>query len=203
MRATLQGHIPEGQQVEAVIIRVQQGEQECFSWIVDAYQQPIYRYCCRMLGNTQDAEDAVQDVLVKAYQSIRGYKPAVSFSAWLYRIAGNHCLNLLRQRRRQGQFLQLFRPAATVAGPEQELDQRLYSPALEKAIGRLSLEERNLLVLRVFEEQSFPEISAILNINPNALHKRMERIKRKVRETMQAEEGISWNGRESVMSTKI
>lgn len=98
----------------------------------------------------------------------------------------------------------VFRPdTAAAAGPEQRLEERLYSPALEAALGRLSLEERNLLVLRVFEEQTFLEISAILNITPNALHKRMERIKRKVRETMQAEEGISWNGQESAMSTKI
>jgi RNA polymerase sigma factor (sigma-70 family) len=196
--------MPDMRQVEAVIIRVQQGEQESFAFIVDAFQQPVYRYCCRMLGNRQDAEDAVQDVLVKAYQSISGYKPTVSFSAWLYRIAGNHCLNLLRRRRMQGHFLRVFRPdTAAAAGPEQTMEERLYSPALEAALGRLSLEERNLLVLRVFEEQTFLEISAILNITPNALHKRMERIKRKVRETMQAEEGISWNGQESAMSTKI
>ncbi|AIQ38964.1 hypothetical protein MKZ24_02570 [Paenibacillus sp. FSL R7-0297] len=47
-------------QVEAVIIRVQHGEQESFAFIVDAFQQPVYRYCCRMLGNRQDAEDEVQ-----------------------------------------------------------------------------------------------------------------------------------------------
>lgn len=195
--------MPDRQQVEEIIIRVQAGELECFSYIVDEYQQPVYRYCCRMLGNKQDAEDAVQDVLVKAYQSIRGYRPTVSFSAWLYRIAGNHCLNLLRRRRMQGHFLRLFRSDTAAASPEQALEERLYSPALEAALGRLSLEERNLLVLRVFEEQTFLEISTILNISPNALHKRMERIKRKVRETMQAEEGISWNGQESAMNTKI
>lgn len=203
MRATSQEHWPDREQVEAIIVRVQAGERECFSFIVDAFQQPVYRYCCRMLGNRQDAEDAVQEVLVKAYQSIRGYKPTVSFSAWLYRIAGNHCLNLLRRRRLQGHILRLFRPEPAAAGPEQELEERLYSPALETAIGRLSLEERNLLVLRVFEEQSFLEISAIVGISPNALHKRMERIKRKVRETMQAEEGIVWNRQESAISTKI
>ncbi len=189
--------------MEEIIVRVQAGERECFSYIVEVYQQPVYRYCCRMLGNRQDAEDAVQDVLVKAYQSIRGYKLVVSFSAWLYRIAGNHCLNLLRRRRIQGQFIRLFRQEAVALSPEQKLDERLYSPALEEALGRLSFEERNLLVLRVFEEQSFLEISSILKLSPNALHKRMERIKRKIRETMQTEEGMSWDGQESVMSTKI
>ncbi|MNC57912.1 RNA polymerase sigma factor [compost metagenome] len=83
------------------------------------------------------------------------------------------------------------------------MDERLYSPALSAALTQLSLEERNILVLRVFEDLTFQEMGEILNSSPNALHKRMERIKRKVRESMQAEEGISWDQKESAMSTKI
>lgn len=190
-------------QVEAVVEQVQKGDREQYACIVDYFQQPIYRYCCRLLGNRQDAEDAVQDILVKAYQSIRGYKPEVSFSAWLYRIAGNHCLNLLRRRRLQGHILRIFRPDTAAASAEQQLEARLFSPALESALLQLSLEERNILVLRVFEELTFQEMGHILNSSPNALHKRMERIKRKVREFMQTEEGISWNEPESIAGTKI
>lgn len=190
-------------QVEAVIEQVQKGDREQYACIVEIFQQPIYRYCCRLLGNRQDAEDAVQDILVKAYQSIRGYKPEVSFSAWLYRIAGNHCFNLLRRRRLQGHILRIFRLETVAASAEQQMDARLFSPALELALLQLSLEERNILVLRVFEELTFQEMGHILNSSPNALHKRMERIKRKVRETMITEEGISCNERNSIMSTKI
>lgn len=190
-------------QVEAVIVRVQNGEIEQYSWIVDMYQQPIYRYCCRLLGNRQDAEDAVQDILVKAYQSLRRYKPTVSFSAWLYRIAWNHCLNLLRRRQLQARVMRIFRPETVAAGPEQLVEERLYSPVLSAALMQLSLEERNILVLRVFEELTFQEMSEILNSSANSLHKRMERIKHKVREAMKAEEEIHWNEKESAMSTKI
>ncbi|MHA6532244.1 RNA polymerase sigma factor [Paenibacillus sp. BAC0078] len=190
-------------QVEAVIVRVQNGETEQYSWIVDMYQQPIYRYCCRLLGNRQDAEDAVQDILVKAYQSLRRYKPTVSFSAWLYRIAWNHCLNLLRRQQLQARVMRIFRPETVAAGPEQLVEERLYSPELSAALMQLSLEERNILVLRVFEELTFQEMSEILNSSANSLHKRMERIKQKVREAMKAEEEIHWNEKESAMSTKI
>ncbi|MEC0172419.1 RNA polymerase sigma factor [Paenibacillus graminis] len=199
----MQEHVPDVKEVEAVIIRVQKGETEQYRWIVAAFQQPVYRYCCRLLGNRQDAEDAVQDILVKAYQSLRRYKPTVGFSAWLYRIAWNHCLNLLRRQRLQTRIMRFFRPEAVSAGPEQLMDKRLYSPALSAALAQLSLEERNILVLRVFEELTFQEMGEILNSSPNALHKRMERIKQKVRASMEAEEGISWDEKESAMSTKI
>ncbi|WP_150275375.1 RNA polymerase sigma factor [Paenibacillus tepidiphilus] len=200
---TAQETMIDGWELEGLILKVQAGETEVYARIVEVFQQPIYRYCCRLLGNRQDAEDAVQDILVKAYQSLRRYKPDVSFSAWLYRIACNHCLNLLRRRRLQGRVLRVLRPETAAAGPEQELEARLYSPQLAAALCRLSLEERNLLVLRVFEELTFLEISQILHVSPNALHKRMERIKGKVREAMHNEEGIVWEERESALSTKI
>ncbi|WP_249901695.1 sigma-70 family RNA polymerase sigma factor [Paenibacillus sp. PK3_47] len=186
-----------------MILSVQNGDTGQFAFIAESFQQPVYRYCCRLLGNRQDAEDAVQDILVKAYQSLGQYKPDAGFSAWLYKIACNHCLNLLRRRRLQRHVMRIFRPETLAASAEQTLEERLYSPSLELALDKLTLEERNILVLRVFEELTFLEMSQILNISPNALHKRMERIKRKVRETIMSEEGISWNEPESIMSTKI
>ncbi|WP_340006299.1 sigma factor [Paenibacillus sp. FSL K6-0276] len=56
--------------------------------------------------------------MVKGYQSIHHYKPKVHFSAWLYRIAYNHCLNLLRKRRLQKQVMRIFRPEVMSASPE-------------------------------------------------------------------------------------
>ncbi len=56
--------------IEQAVIRVQAGEVESYGLIVETYQKPIYRYCCRLLGSLTEAEDAVQDILVKAYQNI-------------------------------------------------------------------------------------------------------------------------------------
>lgn len=134
-----------------IVQRIQQGEREEFAMIVQVFQQPIFRYCCRLLGNRQDAEDAVQDVLFKAYQSIGQYKPTASFSSWLYRIACNHCLNLLRRRRMQSRLMRIFKPETAAESPEQKVEESLYSEILQGALMKLSLEERNMLVLRVFE----------------------------------------------------
>ncbi|MNW29119.1 ECF RNA polymerase sigma factor SigW [compost metagenome] len=190
--------------IEEIVARVQRGESEQFAHIVDIYQQQLFRYCCRLLGNQQDAEDAVQDIMVKAYQSIRRYKATVSFSAWLYRIAGNHCLNLLRRRRVYSQVLQFFRAEPATAGPEEELASQWYSYPLEKALAQLTLQERNILVLRALEQRSYEEMSEILNVSANALAKRMRKIKLKVRTAMEAEEGATTcRDTDSVMSTKI
>lgn len=203
MRTTSQLNIPNGQNIEVVITEVQKGDKNRFAEIVETFQQPIYRYCCHMLRNKQDAEDAAQDVLVKAYQSICRYKQDVSFSAWLYRIACNHCLNLIRRRRLQIHVMRFFSREDAAASPEQELDDRLYSYSLSEALKKLSLEERNILVLRVFEQLSFVEMSQILNISPNALHKRMDRIKKKVRVAMTIKEEITCNEQETIMNTRI
>lgn len=203
MRTTSPYQVHDQQQIEAIINQVQKGDKEQFVAIIETFQQPIYRYCCHMLRNKQDAEDAVQDVFVKAYQSIARYKPEASFSAWLYRIACNHCLNLIRRRKMQNHVMRFFNLEASAASPEQELDDRLYSYSLTQALEKLSLEERNILVLRVFEEMTFVEMSQVLGSSPNALHKRMDRIKTKVQEAMIKEGEISCNERETILNTKI
>jgi RNA polymerase sigma-70 factor (ECF subfamily) len=98
--------------------------------------------------------------------------------------------------------MRILRPGSDAAGAEQEYEERLYSYPLAEALSRLPPEDRNLLVLRVFEQRTFVEMSSILGISPNALHKRMEKIKSKVRETM-IKEGFSCNEPESELITKI
>ncbi|WP_334074869.1 MULTISPECIES: RNA polymerase sigma factor [Paenibacillus] len=76
--------------IEEYIRRVRAGE-------VDRFEQ-IYIYCCRMLGCTQDAQDAVQEIFIKAFTKIRSFEAKATFSSWLYKIAYHHCLNMLRKR---------------------------------------------------------------------------------------------------------
>ncbi len=193
----------DSEELETLVGSIQQGNTNEYEAIVRIFQQPIFRYCYRMLNNRQDAEDAVQDILVKAYQSLHQYKRADRFSAWLYRIAYHHCLNLVRRRRIHHKVMTIVRPETTATSPEQKLDNALYKPSLEAALSRLSLEERNLLILRVFEEKTFAEIGTILKVSPNALVKRMKRIQQKVRKSMKSKEEIVWNEPELPMNTKI
>lgn len=165
--------------IEECVRRVKTGEVDCFEPIVETYKKQIYIYCCRMLGCKQDAQDAVQDVFIKAFTKIHSYEAKVSFSSWLYKIAYHHCLNLLRKRQVRMRVSRLIRPSGYADSVEQTLERSWFSEPLEYAMTKLSVEERNLLVLRVFEEKPFMEIAQILDKNLSAVKKKYTRVKEK------------------------
>lgn len=190
-------------EIEQIVVRVQGGEVESYALIVEAYQKPIYRYCCRLLGSRMEAEDAVQDILVKAYQHIGSYQKVASFSSWLYKIAYHHCLNLIRKRQRHLNMLSLFQPDPPAESPEQLMDRYIFSEPLARALQRLNTEERNLLVLRIFEEQSFPEMAEILEKNTDAVKKKYRRTIIKLGKMMNTQKGGTerW-GNETLLKRK-
>lgn len=174
--------------IEEKVIQVQAGDVHEYACVVEMFQQPLYRYCTRLLGNREEAENAVQEVLVKAYEKIHMYKPLVSFSSWLYKIAYHHCLNLLRRRQLQRKIMWIFRQDDLAPSAEQAMTDELFDEPLASAWLSLSGEERSLVVLRVFEEKSFEEIGAIMNKNKEAVKKRFGRAKQKLKNVMDQSE---------------
>src|SRR5215467_8956412 len=75
------------------------GDGAAFAALVSAHERPVFRHCYRMLGSGQDAEDAVQDALERAWRKLASYDGSGTFGAWLHRIATNVCLDMLRTRR--------------------------------------------------------------------------------------------------------
>lgn len=74
-------------QIERIVKDAQTGQLNRYEQIIDHFQNPLYRYCYHLLGHHQEAEDAVQDIFIKAYEKIRQYGQKGPFSAWLYKIA--------------------------------------------------------------------------------------------------------------------
>ena len=81
-----------------LINRVKSGDKEAFTLVVDKYSDMVYTVCLRMLTVEADAADAAQDVFVKAYRSIAGFQEKSKFSTWIYRIAYNHCISVIRKK---------------------------------------------------------------------------------------------------------
>ncbi|KRE40912.1 hypothetical protein ASG81_16875 [Paenibacillus sp. Soil522] len=188
-----------------MIFNVQNGCSSEYAAVVQTYQQSIYRYCLRLLGNRQDAEDAAQDIFIKAFESIGQYQHTASFSSWLFKIAYRHCLNLLRKRKYQLRLLhRLFKPEVVVESPEQEMDKRLFSPQLATALTLLSPEDRSLLIMYIFEERTYSELSEIMGCKPEALKKRLSRMKGKVRRILQDwREDEKWEEKKKTLDLKI
>lgn len=82
-----------------LVQKSQQGDTEAYDVLVRRYQGKIYALAYNMTGNKEDAEDRVQDVFIKAFQSIRNFKGQSSFYTWLYRIAVNRTINFLKTRK--------------------------------------------------------------------------------------------------------
>src|SRR6478735_308778 len=81
--------------------RAQAGDREAFTSWVEPHRGELQVHCYRMLGSLQDAEDALQDTLLAAWLGVEGFEGRSSVRTWLYRIATNRCLNLLRSARRR------------------------------------------------------------------------------------------------------
>ncbi|MGP0576246.1 RNA polymerase sigma factor [Paenibacillus peoriae] len=175
------------EEIEYRIKRVQAGEIQDYAYIVKEHQRQIFVYCWRLLGSEHEAEEAVQDILVKAFEKINMYKPTMGFSSWLYKMAYHHCLNLIRRKNLQRKFrINLFTSTnMTTDSAAQVMERQLFSEPLSRALGQLNAEERNLLVLRIFEEKSFGEIGEIMNKSEEAIKKKYGRTKTKLKKMME------------------
>src|SRR5436190_20840180 len=84
----------------AAVVRAQSGDGDAFRVLVERHSRSVFRLAFRMTGNEQDAEDVVQETFLRAYKQLSHYESRSSFSTWLYRIASNYSLDLIRSRKR-------------------------------------------------------------------------------------------------------
>ena len=168
---------------EMLIRAVREGQVELYAELIERYQQRLYVYCYHLLMQREEAEDAVQDVLIKAYEKLALYAYSQSFSAWLYKMAYHHCLNLLRKRKRSALLARLLKPLSQDHADEGYAVARRKEVLVqsERALRRLSVDERSLVVLRVMEGKSYEEIGQIFPKSSSALRKRVERALAKLR----------------------
>lgn len=163
--------------VENIILLIQKGDTEQYRVIIEQYQKQMYVYCYYLLKQTEDVEDAVQDIFIKAYQHIENYRQTVSFSAWIYKIAYNHCMNLNKKKYRDIQLLQVFKNTyqSLVFSKKSSTEE-----GLESLISHLTFGEKHILLLRAVEDYSFEEIGHVMNITSATARKKYERIRKKL-----------------------
>lgn len=165
-----------------LIAEIRKGDLNGFEIVIETFQQPIFTYCYRMLGNKQEAEDAVQEVFLKACEKIKSYREDISFSAWLYKIAHNHCINQIR-RRKILHFIPIHSFMEQIEDGNSISDNLLeseLSTEINEALSILSFEDRSILIFRVIEDKSYGEIGAILDKSEVLVRKRYERARKKL-----------------------
>ncbi|HEY2242548.1 MAG TPA: sigma-70 family RNA polymerase sigma factor [Streptosporangiaceae bacterium] len=173
---------------ETLVARARDGDTRAFEALVRRYQGPIYRLAVRMLNDAAEAEDVTQEVFVTAWRRLPGIQDDKAVRAWLYRIATNRCLNILRARKPTAPLQEEMIPAANPAtSPEARAEAHERLAALRIALGQLTAEQRACWLLREVEELSYAEIATILHTTPQAVRGRLARARAELGEAM-----ISW-----------
>jgi len=170
------------------------GDKDEFARLVDAYSGPVYRLGLRMLGREQDAEDVLQNTFVKILQHIKGFEERSSLSTWIYRIASNEALMMLRKMRPEVNLEDQganddedFMPVQFVdwgALPEEVLESKEAKDYLEMAIKDLPEPMRVVFILRDIEGLSIKETSEALNLTETNVKTRLLRARLNLREKL-------------------
>ncbi len=158
------------------------GDVKSFELLVEKYQGVVYNIALRMVRNPEDAEDISQAAFLKAYEKLGTYRESFRFYSWLYRIAVNEALNFLdRQKRytRLDERIEDPRQALDAASEVRERDERI-----QEALMELKPDHRVVLILKHFEDFSYEEIGAILDITEKRVKSRLFTARQILREVL-------------------
>jgi RNA polymerase sigma-70 factor, ECF subfamily len=158
----------------ALIERWRRGDPAAFAALVGRYKGPIYNAAFRVLGNAEDASDITQVVFLRITERLDEYDPHYRFFSWIYRIAINESLNLLRHNGREDPLDEDADYAAgPAASPEWQAGEAELSALIQGALMKLRVQDRMLLVLRHFSECSYREIGEALDLDEKTVKSRL------------------------------
>lgn len=164
---------------EIIVGCVQAGDRQAFGLLMERYEEKITRYVRRFLSVSQDVEDVVQEVFIKAYTNIQSLDLSRRFSPWIYRIAHNECVNVLKKKSREKvSFFDLdvvFPHLPSQVRTDDSVRREDTRRELETVLGLVPLKYREVLVLYYFEDMSYEEIADILQIPTSTVGVRLNR----------------------------
>lgn len=182
--------------IAEIIFRFKHGEKEVFGQILKNYQGALVNFVFKFMGQKERAEDIAQEVFLKVYQQLPEYKEEGKFTAWLFRIATNFCLNEIKKIKKQAQ-ISLDEPkedqeqplAATLAdltqySPDKSLEKKELIQAVQNVLLSLPEKQRIALILSQYENLSYQEIAAVLESSVSAIESLIFRAKQTLKQKL-------------------
>lgn len=170
----------------ALVERSRKGDWAAFTELVVRYQRPIYNAAFWVLRNPDDASDVTQTVFLKVAERLDDYDPQHRFFSWIYRIAVNESLNVLRRNGRDEALdddAEL--PGADSANPEWQASEAQQSLRVRRTLLSMSPNDRMVLALRHFSECSYAEIAHILDLDEKTVKSRLFEARHRLRSLLQ------------------
>jgi len=174
-----------------LVHEVKEGRQEAFDQLVLRHQRRIYAIVFRMTENHHDADDLAQETFLAAYRARERFDERQSFVAFVSRIAINLSINHLRRRKRwlkirfaKKEETEQRLCSALYYNPQHELEHRELLEKIAQALKNLPPHQKAVLVLKVYQEMSYEDIAAILNISKGTVMSRLHRARQHLRDQL-------------------
>ncbi|MCF6334080.1 MAG: sigma-70 family RNA polymerase sigma factor [Draconibacterium sp.] len=179
-----------------IIQKLQRGNEQAFKELVENYQKMVVNTCFGMVHNIEDSEDIAQEVFIEVFRSIHKFRAESKLSTWLYRMAVNRSLNFIRDNKKNKWF-QSFEDAVQSKNaelsrittgdsenPEFELENSQRAILLHEAIDNLPQNQKVAFTLSKYEDLSYQEISAVMDVSVSSVESLLHRAKKNLQKKL-------------------
>lgn len=167
---------------DVLVERCRNGDREAFAALVVRYQRPVYNAAWWVLRNVEDASDVAQNVFLKVAERLDDYDPQYRFFSWIYRIAVNESLSMLRRKGHE----EPLDDEVDVAGPDGDDPERRAGDAelsarIRSVVMSMATNDRTVLMLRHFSDLSYQEIGQVLDLDEKTVKSRLFEARQRLR----------------------
>lgn len=187
-----------------VVVLAQQGDLNARELLAVRYRTPAFRLAMQLLGRPEEAKDVAQDSMLRFFGSLGRFEAGRPVLPWLFRIVHNRVRDLERQRRRRrveslDSYLERtgIEPVSSGPGPEKRLRRNQLQKWVWQALGRLTTKHREILVLRDFQDLTYAEIAAVLDIPKGTVMSRLHAARCSLRRRLRESDRLSETSLES------
>jgi RNA polymerase sigma-70 factor (ECF subfamily) len=174
----------EGSSDGVIVARVLRGDVEVFRVLVNRYRDRYARYAFHMLGNREDAEEALQDAFTRAYRSLARCEDPERFGAWLFRILLNRCRTLGARRGRRARTFVVDEVAMLEAAEDHPAERNAWREEIDRGLQKLRADQREAFLLKYVEDLGYDEMSQLTGVGVSALKMRVMRACDRLRELL-------------------
>jgi len=183
---------------QKLVERSKAGDLDAFEELVRLYEKKVFTVAYRYVGNWADAHDMAQEAFIKAFRSLSALREEASFASWLFTIVVNVCRDELRKKSKRGKVSldEIMESSGRVpfdaqeAGcPENFVEQKEMSEAIQEVLNSLAEEHRIILIMREVQGMSYEEMAAVLKISSGTVKSRLSRARQAFKQKVMAGAG--------------
>lgn len=163
---------------EDIVEGILSGGRELFAVLVERYQRPVYNLMYRYSRSQEEATDLTQEVFIRSFDRLESFRPGNGFFPWLYALAVNQANDWSRSRARRRVKLEHYGEhlrQETLSDWQDQMESRETGEVIDRALGRLAEETRELLIFRYRHERSIREAAMVFNLSESAVKMRIRR----------------------------